>query len=43
VPKSLTEATGLDRVARCKGMMAMTQDSVAAFQAGLTMTDEVFA
>jgi hypothetical protein len=40
---SMTEATGLDRVARCKGMMTMTQDSVAAFQAGLTTTDEVFA
>jgi type II secretory ATPase GspE/PulE/Tfp pilus assembly ATPase PilB-like protein len=40
---SMTEATGLERVARCKVMMAMTQDGVAAFQAGLTTTEEVFA
>jgi type II secretory ATPase GspE/PulE/Tfp pilus assembly ATPase PilB-like protein len=39
---SMIEATGLERVARCKGMMAMTQDGVAAFQAGLTTSDEVF-
>jgi len=38
----MTEATGLER-GRCTGMMAMTQDGVAAFQAGLTTTDEVFA
>jgi len=33
---SMTEATGLERVARSRGMMAMTRDGVAAFQAGLT-------
>jgi type II secretory ATPase GspE/PulE/Tfp pilus assembly ATPase PilB-like protein len=39
----MTEATGLERVARREGMMAMTQDGVAAFPAGLTTTNEVFA
>ena len=39
----MTEATGLERVVRCKAMMAMTQDGVAAFQAELTTTEEVFA
>ena len=40
---SITEATGLERVARCTGMMAMTQGGVAAFQAVRMTTDEVFA
>jgi hypothetical protein len=40
---SMTEATGLERVARCTGIMAMTQGGVAAFQAVRMTTDEVFA
>jgi len=31
----MTETAGLERVARCEGMMTMIQDGVAEFLAGL--------
>jgi hypothetical protein len=38
-----TQAAGLAQVAYCEGMMTMTVDGVAEFQAGLAAIAEVFA